>query len=280
MHVPVCVWQGKNCESESVRTGLSPAVQPSAPIRIKPEAAECWCHGRPLRDQTCHFSYRSAREETRAHKPRGRPPASTHTSSDCATGQKWWKQNWGTLKTQHCWNCNTNYFLPMCGLLVKKKKKSCTTSSNSCTPLRCFYPAHSSESRCIQASSWELSVMFPADKSHLLCRGERMVQLQPVHQHYTAHGGDERAEMKRKGDQTKDKLLFLKIESAQRATVVFVKRIPPLRGRRGTTRGAGETRLVWLLGGYSGSKLFWAVLGFFGGVFWQGQMKQSLGCEG
>lgn len=73
--------------------------------------------------------------------------------------------------------------------------------------------------------------------------------------------GDERAEMKRKGAQTKDKLLFLKIESAQRATVVFVKRIP-LRGRRGTTRGAGETRLVWLLGGYSGSKLFWAVLGF------------------
>lgn len=96
----------------------------------------------------------------------------------------------------------------MCSLLVKKKKKSCRNSSNSCTLLCHFYLTHfslSEQSHCIQASSWELSVMYTADKSHLLCRGESMVHLQQVHQHYTAHG----EEMKRKGDQTKDKLFPL-----------------------------------------------------------------------
>lgn len=61
------------------------------------------------------------------------------------------------------------------------------------------------ESHCIQATSWELSVMFPADKSYLLCRGESMVHLLQLHQNYTAHGGGGGG-VKRKEDQTKDKL--------------------------------------------------------------------------
>lgn len=56
--------------------------------------------------------------------------------------------------------------------------------------------------------------MVPADKSHLLCRGEYgTTATSPPALH--SPWGDERAEMKRKGDQTKDKLLFLKIELAQ-----------------------------------------------------------------
>ncbi len=53
--------------AEIERTEFSPVVQLSAPIRIKLKAAESWCHGWPLQDQTCHFSYRSVQEEAQTH---------------------------------------------------------------------------------------------------------------------------------------------------------------------------------------------------------------------
>ena len=65
----VCAREGqeKKREAGSKRTEFSPVVQLSPPIRIKPEAAESWCHGWPLQDQTCHFSYRSVQVEAQAH---------------------------------------------------------------------------------------------------------------------------------------------------------------------------------------------------------------------
>lgn len=73
----------------------------------------------------------------------------------------------------------------------------------------------------------------------------------------------------------------LKIASVQWATVVFVKRIrspPPLRVRRGTTLGSRwEKNLVWLFGGYSGSKSFEQIFHRHMGY---SQIKQSISCEG
>lgn len=52
---------------EAGRTEFLPGVQLSPPIYIKPKAAKSWWHGWPLKDQTCHFSYRSVREEAQMH---------------------------------------------------------------------------------------------------------------------------------------------------------------------------------------------------------------------
>lgn len=70
----VCVRVGQGAKGkeneggrERERTEFSPVVQLSAPIHIKPKAAESWCHGWPLDDQTCHFSYGSVPEEAETH---------------------------------------------------------------------------------------------------------------------------------------------------------------------------------------------------------------------
>lgn len=58
MPMPLFVCVSGRSKGKSERTEFfSPVVQLSAPIRIKHRAAESWCHGWPLQDQTCHFSY-------------------------------------------------------------------------------------------------------------------------------------------------------------------------------------------------------------------------------
>lgn len=70
-HVLICVCMcvGEQNERERERGGkrVSPVVQLSAPIHVKSKAAKSWCHGWPLEDQTCHFSYRSVQTHTRTH---------------------------------------------------------------------------------------------------------------------------------------------------------------------------------------------------------------------
>lgn len=161
----------------------------------------------------------------------------------------------------------------MCSLLVKKEK-SCTNSCNSCTLMCHFYPAYSSESHCIQASSWELSVMFPADKSHLLCWGESMVQLQPVREQNRAHGGgwESGDEKKRRSDKGQTFLPENRISRVNNSGLCEADASTP-QGETGNNKGAGETKLVWLFGGYSRCLSSF----FFHRHVRRGQIKQSMG---